>query len=260
MKRVRISEILEDGWHDYQLTEEEHRHLVRVQRARSGEEVLVLDGAGHRYLAQLQLSDEHSSLLQPLIVDTEEDNAGLGLDAEPPYTISLVQGLPKADKLELVLQKGVELGATAFYPTVLQRSVVRLDARAAEKKLGRWEKIVGSAALQSGRACLPTVELLEGVTEVAERFSAGPGRLLLVPWEEEHYLSLKEACRNFREAQGEPEEVVVVIGPEGGLAAEEVACLQEAGFVPVSLGRRILRTETAGMAVLSALAYEFEWD
>jgi 16S rRNA (uracil1498-N3)-methyltransferase len=163
--------------------------------------------------------------------------------------VSVLQGLPKGDKLEWVLQKGTELGAAAFHPVDTLRSVVRLEPRRALERTARWTKIVEEAARQCRRNDVPRVHPPASLGEAARALA--PGTVLLVLDEEESAVPLGEAFR----AAGPGTPVALVVGPEGGLAREEVAALAALGARGVTLGTRILRTETAALAALAVMAH-----
>jgi 16S rRNA (uracil1498-N3)-methyltransferase len=163
--------------------------------------------------------------------------------------LALVQGLPKGDKLEWVLQKGTELGATLFAPADTARAVVKLDEKRAAERVKRWTKIVEEAARQCGRADVPEVHPPRALLEAVA--SLPPGTRLLVLDEEERARPLGQAVASLPE--GDP--LALVVGPEGGLDRGEVTALAEVGGVPVTLGRRVLRTETAALAALAVLQH-----
>ena len=173
---------------------------------------------------------------------------GQGRTAEAGRPVSLVQALPKADKLELVLQKGTELGAHAFYPVVSERSVVRPSAASTESKRVRWQRIVDEAARQCGRADTPAVHAVQGLLDAVRALS--PKTRVLVLDEEEKTQGLARAAG---EESGAP--LALVVGPEGGFARAEVEGLRALGAIPVSLGPLVLRTETAALAALVVLRH-----
>ncbi len=164
--------------------------------------------------------------------------------------ITLYQGLPKGEKLDLILQKCTELGVAEVVTFGADRSVVKLRGERSSARLERCEKIVQEAARQSGRRSAPKV-IIGGCLDAVLAEARQTVKLLL--WEGEQTVRLRESL----EAHAAPESVAVVVGPEGGLSADEVKQAVARGFTPVSLGRRILRTETAGLAVLSIL--QFQW-
>ncbi|HJD47730.1 MAG TPA: 16S rRNA (uracil(1498)-N(3))-methyltransferase [Candidatus Mediterraneibacter norfolkensis] len=220
-------------------------HMKNVLRMRQGEKVRVSDGAGKRYLCTVKGYNGNRAELQ--IEETCEE------DTELPSRIVLFQGLPKGDKMELIVQKAVELGAVSVVPFAAKRSVAKLDEKKAAKKQARWQSIAKSAAEQSGRGIIPEVGSLLTFGEALK--SAQDLDILLVPYElEEGMGRTAEVIGRIRPGQS----VGIFIGPEGGFEKEEVDQAVETGAVPVTLGKRILRTETAGMAMLSILMYHLE--
>ncbi|TCL64286.1 16S rRNA (uracil1498-N3)-methyltransferase [Hydrogenispora ethanolica] len=219
-------------------------HLSKVLRSKVGDELTVLNGKGEEYRAVL-------TALQPETVRAELIET-VGRQAEAAVRIHLVQGMPKGEKLEWILQKNTELGVAGFQPVMTERSTVRLDPPARAKKLERWSKIIREAAEQSGRQLLPELEPIREWRELLRR-PFRPG-LVLIPWEGERTRSLRQA---LTEHQGVPDVLTVLIGPEGGFSLAEVEQAQDLGAVPVTLGPRILRTETAGLAVAAAILYHY---
>jgi 16S rRNA (uracil1498-N3)-methyltransferase len=176
--------------------------------------------------------------------------------SEPPYEACLCQGLPKGDKMSSVIQKAVELGASEIRPISCARSVVKISARDTSEKTQRWQKVSLEAARQSGRGIVPRVMNPLSFAEAVDEVCCGKG-LLLIPWEEERSVSLYEVLEPFAKCQNYPR-ISIFIGPEGGFDPKEVEYAISKGAVTVSLGRRILRTETAGPAVLAMLLYRLE--
>jgi len=170
---------------------------------------------------------------------------------EPTLRVVLVQGLAKGDRMDTVIQKGTELGAAAFWPVVCKRSVVRLDASKKASRLERWQRIAAGAAKQCRRALVP--EVLEPVEWSMALDMIPPGALVLVLWEDETGRTLKDTLQSH----SRPDEVYLLIGPEGGLEQQEVEEACRLGGIPVTLGPRILRTETAGPAALAMLLYQW---
>ena len=220
-------------------------HMKNVLRMRPGEKVRVCDGAGKTYLCLIRGYEGDRAELQ--IEEVFEGNTEL------PSRIVLFQGLPKGDKMELIVQKAVELGACSIVPFAAKRSVAKLDEKKAGKKQARWQTIAKSAAEQSGRGIIPEVKRLISFREALQ--SARELDVLIVPYElEEGRDRTAEVIGSIRPGQS----VGIFIGPEGGFEKEEIEQAVEAGAVPVTLGKRILRTETAGMAALSILMYHLE--
>jgi 16S rRNA (uracil1498-N3)-methyltransferase len=162
--------------------------------------------------------------------------------------ITLYQGLPKGDKLDEILQKCTELGIDRVVPFVAERSVNRPGGERRDRKVRRWEKIVLEAARQSGRSSLPSVGFADCLFAAIQGENSSLGLLL---WEEEQEQRLKTVL----ERTGNTASIAVIVGPEGGLTDMEAAAARSAGFMPVTLGRRILRTETAGPAIVAILQY-----
>lgn len=233
------------------LSREESQHAMRVLRLKPGEEVRLLDGE-NLYGAELLQVTEQAVTAQV---------RSLLPSSEPPVEILLWQGLPKADKLEMIVQKATELGVKGILPVEMERSVARLEkGDKAQKKRERLQRIALEAAKQSGRAHVPTVleargfdEALNYLTEARPGFDA-----VLVAWEGEAALRLSEAVREAhgntareRDVGVNPLRLALVIGPEGGISPGECRRLKALGGDCVTLGPRILRTETAGLCALA---------
>ena len=244
MARVFVKPTQIKGGQAY-ITGAEMEHIDRVLRLSAGDEVTILDGLGGVFLARISGKNKDTVFCDII-------RAGLP-DNEPPVKITLVQGLPKSDKMDLVVQKGTELGLTGLIPLQCHRSIVKLDAKKAAQRQERWQRIAMEAAKQCRRANYTSVKQVMSLGEVLE---ALPKQVLaLLPWEEEAGRGIK-SLREKYEALAPPE-IYIFIGPEGGFTGAEVLRAQEYGVIPVSLGPRILRTETAGLAVLTMLMYEF---
>lgn len=220
------------------VTGDPHHHLHSVLRLKAGAELLLLDGTGACCRGRLESIDRRVAMVAVLERWQERERC---------CRLQLLQALPKGDKFELVLQKGTELGVTAFQPLLSARTVSRPE----RGRLERWQRIAGEAARQSRRPIVPEVGELLPLEGALARVTA-PLRLLL--WE--------AGSRPLSELlpPEAPGAVAVLIGPEGGLTAEEVALAAAAGFVPVHLGPRILRTETAGLAIAAIFQYRYgDW-
>ena len=220
----------------YPLTPEDAHHALRVLRLGEGDTVeLVADG--ERFTAAIARITRGEVWLA-----RERSLPG----TEPSFPITLFQGLPKADKMDLVVRKAVELGVSRIVPVKMSRCVVRLTDSDARKKQERWQRIAREAGKQSGRCLVPEVTLPTALSQLPE-LPDFPG-LLAVPWEEcEAFGPLA-----FSRAYPEPPSLGIVIGPEGGMEKEEVSFLKQHGGIPMTLGKRVLRTETAGLAAVSA--------
>ena len=220
-------------------------HIRNVLRMRAGEELLAADGQGSEYRCILRE-------LQDRAIRAEICRKLSG-SAELPSRITLFQGLPKSDKMDLIIQKCVELGVFRIVPVTTKRTVVKLDAKKEESRRKRWTAVSESAAKQSGRGIIPEISGVQSFREAVEE--AGELDVCLIPYEKaENMARTREILSGIPAGAS----IGVFIGPEGGFEEEEVREAMEAGARPITLGRRILRTETAGMAVLAMLGYLLE--
>jgi 16S rRNA (uracil1498-N3)-methyltransferase len=211
-------------------------HAVRVLRLRVGDVVQVFDGSGKEYSGCIEFAEGSTCI----IVLGESFLPAV----ESPIQIRLGQGLTQADKFDWVLQKAVELGVTCIDPIQMTRSIVRLDKERAQKKLSHWEGVVISAVEQSGRVKVPEVSPVAiNVEHWLASLPDGPLRVRLAP----------EVKATFAQLTPPKSGVVLVVGPEGGFDPSEIQQLEAAQFVSVSLGPRVLRTETAALAAISSL-------
>jgi 16S rRNA (uracil1498-N3)-methyltransferase len=212
-------------------------HLTRVLRLRVGEALILFDGTGGEYPGTIEQSQGGSV--------TVRVGEARPLERESPLTLTLAQGISRGERMDLVVQKATELGATAIVPLLTERSVVRLSAQQADRKVNRWRAIAIAACEQSGRNRLP--QLMRPAT-LADfiRGRDGATRLLLSPGATQRLADVPRTTR-----------VTVLIGPEGGLTDAEGGSAATAGFVPVRLGPRVLRTETAAIAALALLQREW---
>lgn len=221
-------------------------HMKNVLRMKEGETLTVCDGTGMEYFCEIAGFTQGEADLYILKKGQAQ--------TELPVKLVLYQGLPKKDKMELIVQKAVELGAAEIVPVMMRRCIVKLeDEKKEAKKLERWQAIAESAAKQSGRAVIPKVSRVLSYSEALKRASSEG--MTLVPYE------LAEGMRSLKNAAVQAvkeQKVSVFIGPEGGFEENEITMAQTEGAVPVSLGKRILRTETAGFTTLSVLMYEIE--
>ncbi len=235
--RVRLEDIAENR---LTLRGQEARHLSKVLRLGPGEEVLAFDNSGLEYRARVEQVNQDEVVC--VILAQYESGREPGLD------VLLLQGLPKVDKMELIIQKTTELGVRSIIPLRTTRAVVQLEGKKAQDRVDRWQKIAAEAAKQCGR---PKVPEIGQVADLAVAIRAlPPGTMVLAAYEAEETQGLAEALKSW---PGGP--IALVIGPEGGFDSREVAFLTEQGALSVSLGPRILRTETAGMAALTMVLY-----
>lgn len=220
-------------------------HIKNVLRMKPGEEVSVSDESGREYICTLTNLEAEKVIAQILYV---QEN-GLEL----PARISLYQSLPKNGKMEWIIQKTVELGVAEIIPVVTKRAVVKLDARKEEGKRKRWQGVAESAAKQSKRLVIPPVQPVMDFRSAVDR--AALADIPLIPYEMAGDMEkTRQVFSNIRPGTS----AAVFIGPEGGFAPEEVEYALSKGIQPITLGKRILRTETAGMTVMSILMYLLE--
>ena len=220
-------------------------HIRNVLRMKPGEEILISDGEKKEYHCEIKTLDPE--YVEALIMFVKEE--GLEL----PSKVYLFQGLPKNDKMELIIQKAVELGVYAVVPVATKRAVVKLDDKKEAKKLVRWQSISESAAKQAKRLIIPEVMPVMSFKE-AVAFSQTMD-VRLIPYElAENMAYTRQVLSQIKPGQS----IVIFIGPEGGFAEEEVELALNSGMETITLGKRILRTETAGMTVLSILMYLLE--
>lgn len=176
--------------------------------------------------------------------------------SEPNTYVHIYQGLPKSDKMELIIQKSVELGVSEITPTNMTRCIVKLDSKDARKKVERWQKISEVAAKQSGRDIIPKINNISSLSEIINECKEYDA--ILLAYENEKENKLKNEIIELKKKQKEKLKIAVIIGPEGGLAAEEVEKAKLNGIKIITLGNRILRTETVALNILSILMYELE--
>ena len=220
-------------------------HMRNVLRIKAGEKIGVSDGQGTEYECEMDHYEDECAVLKIL-------SSGKSY-SELPSQLYLFQGLPKADKMELIIQKAVELGVYEVIPVATRRAVVKLDAKKAAKKIDRWNAIALSGAKQSGRSIVPEVKPVMSFKEALSY--AGVLDVVLIPYEMAKGMEkTKEIISSIKEGQ----KIGIFIGPEGGFDEEEVEAAVESGASSITLGKRILRTETAGLTVLSILMYHLE--
>lgn len=228
------------------LNREESEHVARVLRKQPGEEIQLFDGADRSFRGVLETVTP--SKVDGRVVAEEKQET-------PRYRLRLFQVLPKGDKMEWILEKGTELGIHEFVPVNSERSVGRVPAERLPARLERWEKIIRSAAQQCGRTDLPRVQTPLDWNAALARIE--PDQWTFLPWESAAGTTLKAGLEAFRRERAAALPVInVIIGPEGGLSPDEVARAEARGARTVTLGPRILRTETAGLAAAAAFLYE----
>ena len=219
-------------------------HIVNVLRMKPGEELLISVKGDWDYLCK--------------IVDIETDRVNLKVlesmeQRELPVNITLLQGIPKSDKLEMIIQKAVELGVSEIIPVKTKRVVVKIDEKKADTKVNRWNAIAESAAKQSKRSIIPKVHepmSIDNALEIVKDFG-----VKLIPYENADGI---DKTRKILDSMDKTKDIAVFIGPEGGFEVAEVERIKNSGFEVITLGKRILRTETAGLALLSNIMIRLE--
>ena len=226
------------------LTADASRQLSRVLRARPGDSIIALDGSGYEYAVMLDMvSSRHTS---GVVTDRYVG------ENEPGLSITLYQGLMKADRFEYVLQKGTELGITRFVPIISERTVARNVVSAA--RLERWRRIIREAAEQAGRGRLPSLDDAVGFEEACSTLA----KPAIIGWESERDMGIRSTLLRQKADIESAQSIAIVIGSEGGLTDAEVAHAIGCGIAPVSMGRRIFRAETAGIIAAAAVLYEMD--
>lgn len=225
-------------------------HIRKVLRMKEGDELTICDGEGLDYFCRIDSISEE--LVKCEIIDSWKSFVEL------PVKLYLFQGLPKADKMELIIQKAVELGVYEIVPVAMTRSIVKLDDKKAGKKIARWQGIAKSASKQSGRAIIPEVTMPMNFGE-SLRYAANLDAVI-VPYEKSEGVAASKAIIEKLCSSDEIKSIGIYIGPEGGFDDREIEKLLDTGAETITLGKRILRTETAGLTALSILMYALERD
>jgi len=220
---------------------EDVRHIVTVLRMKTGDELLLCDGKGAEYSVKIAQVNKSEIAAEVTARSKREIRYPL---------ITLGQGLPKSDKMDWIVQKATELGVANIIPLITERTIVKVKDE--EKRIARWQKIAREAAMQSNRRDIPAVGRVVSFKDFLRTPISELRTLLLLPWEEG-----TEPIKNILRRMSGMKQVIVLIGPEGGFSAHEAETAHGKGFHPVSLGPNILRTETAAIAALSMIGYEF---
>ncbi len=226
-------------------------HIKNVLRKRIGDKIIICNSdIGQDYLCEIKGIEEENILCD--ILKKMETNC------ESNVKVTIFQGLPKADKMELVIQKSVELGVYDITPVEMKRSIVKLSEKDKNKKVERWQKIAEVASKQSGRNIIPQINKIIDVKEICNFCTQYD--ILLVAYENEEKHTLKEEIKEIKTMISKQKQIKIgiLIGPEGGISPEEIENLKECGAKIITLGKRILRTETVALNVLSIVMYELD--
>lgn len=226
------------------------KHIKNVLRKKVGNELMICNTSTKKdYLSEIITIEENC--IECKIKEQIENKV------ESNIKVSILQGLPKADKMELIIQKSVELGVYEITPIEMKRCVVKLNEKDKIKKIDRWQKISEVAAKQCGRNIIPNINQIINLKNVCNLFDKYD--IVLVAYEDENKNTLKNELEKIKQKYNNREiKIGVIIGPEGGIDSEEIKMLQENGAITITLGKRILRTETVALNVLSIIMYELE--
>lgn len=226
-------------------------HIKKVLRAKIGDELQICNSQnGENFLCEIDNLDEEKIICQ--IKEKIQEQV------ESNIEVTIFQGLPKADKMEYIIQKSVELGVYDITPVEMKRCVVKLNEKDKSKKIERWQKISEVAAKQCGRDIIPQINNIINIKNICNLIQEYD--MVLVAYENEEKNTLKEQLENIKKQNNSKSKVKIgiIIGPEGGLEEKDVETLKENGAKVITLGRRILRTETVALNVLSIIMYELE--
>lgn len=219
------------------------KHISRVLRLETGDQIGVSTGNGSEFDAQIREITSKAVICEIVAKKTES--------TESPIRVTLYQGLPKGEKMELIVQKSTELGVFRIVPVMCERTVVKLDQKKASDKRMRWQRVAEEAAKQSRRMIIPQVE--EPVSFQAALGQMPAGTLVIMPWEEQKSGSIRQI---LKEKSGILDDIAIFIGPEGGFSQNEADLAVARGVHLVTLGPRIMRTETAGIVATAIVLYE----
>ena len=226
-------------------------HITNVLRMKQGEILKVCNQeTGENYIAEIINAQKNSVTceIQEKLEETAESNVD----------ITLYQGLPKFEKMELIIQKNTEVGVNAIVPVIMERTVVKLDEKQVSKKLERWQKIAEIAAKQSMRDKIPEIKNIIKINKISDSLKNEKFDTILVAYENEEKTMLKKELKKLENLRDKKYKIAIIIGPEGGISEREIEQLNNLGAKCVSLGRRILRTETAGIIMSGDIMYELE--
>ena len=248
MPRFFVEKCLSDQDQEIVLINEDAHHIIDVLRLKVNDRITICDGAGTDAETIIKKMSEQSVYLE-IIAKTVNKT-------ESRWQFTLFQGLPKGDKMDYIIQKSVELGIRQIVPVQCSRSVAKIKSNAVGKKVQRWNRIALEAAKQSGRGFIPKVFLPISFAEALEQLLEFD--IAFMPWENERSLSLKKYLSELDNSLQYKFTGGFIIGPEGGFSNQEAELAFSRGITPVTLGPRILRTETAAVAVLSMLGYQYD--
>lgn len=216
-------------------------HIVKVLRLKNGDKIQICDGNGKEYICEIIKCDKKEVACK--IIESFDN------ETEAPINITLYQGLPKSQKMDLIVQKCVEIGVVRIVPVITKRVVVKVEGKDLKNKIERWQRIAYEAAKQSNRGIVPAVSNIMDFEDAIEEMKQKD--LVVVPYEREKERSIKD-IRDRKDIKN----IAIFIGPEGGFEEEEIENCLDIGAIPITLGPRILRTETAGFVTSALILYE----
>lgn len=229
------------------ITGKDVNHISNVLRLRINEKIIICNKEeGISYITEILNIDKDEVVCK--IISREDDTT------ESNINIDVYQGIPKSDKMEYIIQKGTEIGAKRFIPVEMSRCIAKIDKKSEAKKIDRWQKIAEVASKQSKRDIIPKVENVEKIEDICKNIPKYD--IILLAYENENNISIKDELKKLD--KNKELNIGIIIGPEGGLEESEVEKLISCGAKCVSLGKRILRTETASIVMISDIIYEFE--
>ncbi len=228
------------------IDKQEARHIKKVLRLKAGDEVILFDGSGQEYKALLMESEKNNLFARIIEIKMKEDS--------PEISLCLVQGIAKGDKMDNIIQKATEIGTAVIYPLSSERTIVRLQGDSAVKKVNRWQQIAREACKQCRRNVIPLVKPVMEIDQIFQDIGDFPALML---YENEQDNSLRQVLHSIRETVLTTGKIFLIVGPEGGFSEVEVEKARKQGVQTASLGPRILRTETAGIAASSIIMYEY---
>lgn len=223
---------------------EDYQHATKVLRLKTGDKIQICDGEKNEYICLIQEINKKQIKCEIIehFINNNESN----------LNITLFQGLPKAQKMELIIQKGVEIGIKEFQPIITERVVVKTEGRDLKNKLDRWNRISYEAAKQSNRGIVPRVNDVLDFEEAINKLNEFD--VVFVPYEKEKNKGFKKTLKEINDVKS----VAIIIGPEGGFSEQEIDIFIKNNYIPITLGPRILRTETAGLVAASIILYELD--
>lgn len=229
------------------ITGEDVNHIVNVLRLKQPDKIILCNkDEGKSYISEIMQIEKAYIICKILEMVSETTESNVNID--------LFQGLPKSDKMEYIIQKTTEIGVKNIYPVNFERCIVKLDSKSEAKKIDRWQKIAEVASKQSKRDIIPNINNVINIKNICQ--NAKKYDIILIAYENEDKITIKDVLKSLDKSK--KINIGIVIGPEGGLSENEVAELMEAGAKSVSLGKRILRTETAPLVMISDIIYEFD--